>query len=194
MSVILVRFLDSVYLREARLCVRRARRARTEGNAVRHGGATFSAIVAATAATEAYLSELLAHLADVRVLSKDEREKIRKKAHLWEKYNALAKLFGSGIDGLPVYRPYQALVTLRNTLIHRNAEFIEPGTWPEKLSKFRDVIPHVSGTTLDWNSQVLDADTAHWAADSAWQFLTEVDSYIPDPARFPGASGGRGGQ
>src|SRR5690606_8499434 len=118
----LVRYLDSVLLREARRCVDRARRARRTLSSTREGGASFSAIAAATGALEYYLSEVLAHWEDKQLLRPDERARIRKTDELWRKYNAAAKVYGTGLDRHPIYQPFRALVTLRNVIVHRNAE------------------------------------------------------------------------
>jgi len=91
MTTLLVRFYDSVFLKEADSAVRRARSARKSGNASRHAGATFTAIVAAAAAAEAFLSEILAHQADVQFIKPSERAAIRKTNGLAQKFNALLK-------------------------------------------------------------------------------------------------------
>ncbi len=186
----LVRFLDSVLIKEAESAFIRLKAAQNVGDSVVQGGAAFSAVIAATCATEAYLSELLAHLQAVGFISRDEREEIRRGNGLWAKFNALAKKFGKEIDGLPVYRRYEALVNVRNCLVHRSAEFLEPGEWPSRLAPFKSVIPHASGDGLDWTSEVYSAATAEWAIKVAREFLVAVDDYIPDPGRMTPQSSG----
>ena len=63
------------------------------------------------------------------------------------------------MDRHPIYRPFQALITLRNVLVHRNAEFLPGGVWPGDLEPFKDDIFHVEGDH-DWTTQVMNADTA----------------------------------
>ena len=182
---LLVRFYDSVLLSEAERAVERSQVAKSAGDAVAHAGASFTAIVAAAAATETYLSEILAHLKEKGVITAGEREKIRKKDGLWAKYNCLASLFGTGLHMNPIYSTFQALIHLRNCVVHRSAEYLEPGFWPEEIQPYNKVIPHVSGDGLDWTSQVFDSGTAEWAVRVAKDFLAEVDNYVPDPGRPP---------
>ncbi len=182
---ILVRFYDSVLIKEAEAALERATAAKAGGDSMGHGGASFTAIVAAACATETYLSEVLAHLQEKSLITQSERDAIRKKDGLWSKYNCLARAFGSGIHKEPVYNTFQALIHLRNCMIHRSAEYSEPGVWPEEVRPYKAVIPHVAGEGLDWTSQVFDAGTAYWAVQTAKAFLAKVDDYIPDPGRFP---------
>jgi hypothetical protein len=162
------------------------------GDSSVQAGAAFTTIIAAACATETYLSEVLAHLADKRFITSEEREEIRRKDGLWSKYNALAKKFGGGIDGLPVYRPYQALIHLRNCLVHRSAEYLEPGAWPREIAPFRTDIPHASSDGLDWTSEIRAIETAEWALRTAAELLARVDDHISDPGRLPFIDPGAG--
>ncbi len=181
----LVRFYDSVLMHEAQRALARAQEARSSGDACGHGGASFTAVVAATSATETYLSEVLAHLEEKKVIKQAERDEIRRKEGLWTKYNALAKKFGGDLSRHATYDPFVALVRLRNSMVHRSAEYLEPGVWPPKVAPYKDLIPHATGDGLDWTSQVFDAQTAEWAVNTARKFLVAVDDYMPDPARRP---------
>jgi hypothetical protein len=156
------------------------------------GGASFVVTITATCATEAYLSEVLAHLTEKKCIAPEEREKVRRQDGLWSKYNALAQAYGGRLDEQPIYRSYQALVHLRNCLVHRSAEYLEAGEWPPKLAPFKRDIPHVSGDGLDWTSQVLDVITAEWSETTATTFLKLLDEYIPDPSRHPFIDPGAG--
>lgn len=187
---ILVRHYDKVLLKEADLAVSRARRARSLRNKVIHGAASYTAIVASAGAAEAYLSEVLAHLERTGTINATKRNKIRREDRLWKRFQALVLTFSNlRLSTLPIYREFQALVTLRNCLVHRSADFVPPGRWPSKLDSFKSEIPHVRGRGLDWTSQVLDADTAGWARRLAKRFLATVRSMIPDPTTTlrPGA-------
>jgi hypothetical protein len=124
-------------------------------------------------------------MAETRLIRPADREKIRRKDGLSAKYNALAKIFDGALDRRPVYAKHVALTSLRNCLIHRSADYLEPGQWPLEVAPHKGVIPHVQGTGLDWTSQVLARVTAQWALDTAVEFLTEVDEHIPDPGRHP---------
>ncbi len=181
----LVRFYDSLLIKEAELALERATSAKASGDSSSHGGASFTAIVGATCATEAYLSEVLAHLAEKKFITSDERDEIRRKNGLWSKYNALATKFNGSLHEEPIYNEFQALVHLRNAIVHRSADYLEPGVWPDKVAPYKDVIPHVAGDGLDWTSQVYDADTAAWAVGVAKEFLQRIDDYVPDPGRQP---------
>ena len=181
----LVRFYDSVLIREAEQAVKRAASAKASGDAKGHGGASFTAIVAATCATEAYLSEVLAPLEEKGFITSAERDDIRRRDGLWSKYNALARKFNDGLHKKPIYGRFQALVHLRNAMVHRSAEYLQPGVWPDEVAPYKTVIPHVSGDGLDWTSQVYDADTASWAVTTANEFLKCVDDHVPDPGRSP---------
>lgn len=181
----LVRFYDSVLIHEAQQALARAQEARSSGDAHGHGGASFTAVVAATCATETYLSEVLAHLEEEKVITRAERDEIHRKEGLWKKYNALAKKFGGDLSKHAMYDPFVALVRLRNSLVHRSADYLDPGIWPPEVAPYKGLIPHAKGDGLDWTSQVFDAKTAEWAVSTAKQFLEAVDDYVPDPARPP---------
>lgn len=180
---ILVRHYDRVLLKEADLAVRRARQARSRGHSTTHGAASYTAIVTAVGATEAYLSEVLAHLEHAGTISAAVRNRIRRKDRLWKRFQELVLTFSSfrlSVD--PIYRQFQGLVTLRNSLVHRSAEFVSPGKWPSRLESYKNEIPHIRTSGLDWTSRVLDADTAAWARSGAKGFLQLVRSHVPDPA------------
>lgn len=182
-STILVRHFDEVFLREAELAVRRAKAARTRNNSMIHGSATFTAIVAAAAALEAYISEIAAHQVQFRLLTKWEQEEIRKKKEVPAKFRLLLRAWAVHRFHLkPLYLDLCALFGLRNSLIHRSAEFLVPGHWPRKLSPYKGRIPHVRGEGLDWTSQVLAAETGQWALQTAKAVLAFVRPEVPDPA------------
>ena len=178
-----------VLIRESRLAVQRAKRARRKRHPVAEGGAVFTAIVTAAGAVETYLSELLAHLAHVRWIDRREREKVRKESGVAKKFQRLACIWRKDLSKDPIYQPLGALMTLRNVLIHRSAEFLPANQWPEELASFRRTIPHEQGHGLDWTSQVLGLSTAEWASDTAWRFFKRFDDYVPDPSRPPFISG-----
>jgi hypothetical protein len=190
MKPILVRYYDRILLHESSLAVRRARSARRRRRNELHGAASFTGIVTAAASTEAYLSEILAHLTRVGRLGAGERDKIRGKNRLWKRLNALVKRFHkNGLAQDPMYVKFQALVNLRNCLIHRSAEFLRPGVWPEDIRNHRQTIPHVAGPGLDWTSQVLDADTAEWARSVGAGIVKIAKRYVPDPAKAGSRAG-----
>ena len=184
-SPILVRFYDTVLLKEAERAIERAEAAVTADDSLAHAGGSFTAIVAASSATETYLSEVLAHLEEKRIISASERDEIRQQDGLWTKYNSLAKIFGPGFGKEPIYNTFQALIHLRNCMIHRSAEYLEPGCWPSEVSPYKSVIPHVKGDGLDWTSQVYTLETAQWAVKTTKEFLAKADEYVPDPGRPP---------
>jgi hypothetical protein len=182
----LVRNFDSVLTIEARACLDRAKVGAAEGNSVVSAGAAFSAIVAAAGAVETYLSELLAHLEDKELITADVRAEIRRLEGLWAKYNRLAAKFGSSeFYKEPLYNRLQALIHLRNCMIHRSAEYRAANDWPEEVASYKSVIPHEKGNELDWTSQVFSVPTAEWAVKTSWDFLVMVDNHIPDPSRLP---------
>lgn len=182
MAKVLVRHFDIALLGDARLQLRRARRARATGVAARHGAASFAGIVLAVAACEAYLSEIVAHLTTTGKILPAQRLKIQREDRLWKKFNRLVRLFDtSGVTTSPIYRAFQALIVLRNCLVHRSAEFLTPQEWPKDLRNHRTTIPHVSTAGLDWTSRVLDAGTAAWAVNIATAWLRLVKSHVPEP-------------
>jgi hypothetical protein len=182
-----------VLLREAETALARSQGVDNTPSSVVQAGAAFTAIIAAAGSNEAYLSELVAHLAEVGLIRPEERTALRSERHLWKKFNALAKMFAAQSDDLARRREYsqlRALVKLRNALIHRSAEFLPLNEWPDELADVRAEIPHVEGSALDWTSQVLAPVTAAWAVETARRFLVVIDEFVPDPARLPGVSRG----
>jgi hypothetical protein len=78
----LVRFLDSVLMREAEAALQRVV---AVPDPVSQAGAAFTAIVAAAGSVEAYLSELMAHLEEVGFIHSQERAELKKERFLWKK-------------------------------------------------------------------------------------------------------------
>jgi hypothetical protein len=147
-----------------------------------HGGATFSGIIGAAGALEAYVSEIAAHQVQVRLLTEMERTSIRKEKEVPKKFRLLLESWAlPDFHGQTLYLDLCALFALRNCLVHRSADFLTPGEWPEKLKPYQGRIPHVQGTGLDWTSQVLDADTAAWALLVARRVLKLAGYEVPDP-------------
>ena len=181
----LVRFYDSVLMHEAEQAHSRAKGARSRDDARTHGRASFTAVVAATSAADTYLSELLAHLQEKKLITPSERDEIRQNEGLWKKYNALARKFGGHLSKDATYDRFVALVRLRNTIVHRSAEYLQSAVWPPEVAPYRGLIPHATGDGLDWTSEVFDATTAEWGVETAKRFLEAVDKYVPDPARPP---------
>jgi hypothetical protein len=181
-ETVLVRFYDRVLQEEAFAAAQRAAEARAQGDTRAHTASVFVAIVTAASSAEFYLSEILAHLENVRLIDRVERDRVRSRDRVWKKFNALAKIFHREIHDEPYYRPYCALVVLRNCLVHRSAEFLPLNQWPADLEDYREMIPHVAGDQLDWTSQLLDADTARWAVEAARSFVDAVHAIVPDPA------------
>jgi hypothetical protein len=191
----LIRFLDSVLMREAQSAVGRSHSAEAISNPIMQAGACFTAVVAAAGSVEAYLSELLAHLEEAQFITSEERTEVKREEGLWRKFNRLAQIFGAPSDALPARPEYSrltALIKLRNALIHRSADFLPLDEWPEELRNVRTLIPHEKGTELDWTSQVLVPATAAWAVQGATKILAVMDEFIPDPARMPALPPGGG--
>lgn len=185
MNTQLVRNLDSVYIREGRLAVQRAELADANRDAVGLGGAAFCGILCGAGGVEAYLSEILAHQAEVRMIDASDRAKIQRERGVARKYLRLTKVWGKNLSIDPIYSHLNALISLRNAVVHRSAEFLEPGVWPTEAAPYQSVIPHAKGSGLDWTSQVLTVVTARWAVETAWEVLRRIDDYLPDPSRAP---------
>lgn len=182
-TTLLVRHFDKIFLTEAALGVRRAQGARARGNDAIHGSASFTAIVAGAAAVEAYISEIAAHQLQYRLLAPFERDAIKKEKEVPKKFRLLLRSWAvHNFHKEPLYLDLCALMALRNCLIHRSAEFMAPGEWPEKLRAYRGRIPHAKGEGLDWTSQLLNADTAAWAHGVGRRVLEAARKEIPDPA------------
>jgi len=147
-----------------------------------HAGATFSGVVAAAGALEAYVSEIAAHQREVRLLTEMERESIRREKEVPKKFRLLLQSWGvSDFHKKPLYLDLCALFALRNCFVHRSGEFLSPGDWPAKLAPYKGRIRHVTKSGLDWTSQVLDADTASWALSIARDVLALTNKEVPDP-------------
>src|SRR3982751_224201 len=131
---VLIRFLDDVLLREADVALERLASASAADNSIAAAGAALTAIVAAASTIEAYLSEVMAHLEDAGVIKPHERQELKAERHLWKKWNRLARMLGAEpteLSDTDQYRALIALVTLRNVLVHRSADFLPLNKCPK---------------------------------------------------------------
>lgn len=131
------------------------------------------------------MSELLAHQVEARMIHASERAEIQRERGVARKYLRLSKVWGKDLSNDPIYPRLNALISLRNAVVHRSAEFLAPGVWPTEAGPYQSVIPHKKASGLDWTSQVLTVVTVRWAVETAWEILRRVDDYLPDPSRAP---------
>jgi len=185
---ILIAGYDKVFLSEAEACAGRSQIGKERGNFVLEAGAAASAVSAACAAVESFVSERVA-VYSTRNPPQGERippdleEEIRKGRHTWSQLNGLVRHFGGEDFHLePAYQDLEALVRLRGCIVHRSARYLTTAEWPHGIErKHRARIPHRKGSQLDWTARVFNAETAVWAAGTAEQILRTASRWVPEP-------------
>lgn len=178
---VMVAGYDRVLLEEARACLERSERGARKDDATLHAGAAASAIVAACAAAEAFVSERATYHRHKGSLSEEQADDIRRADGLHRKLNTLVKCFHpDGLDDHPAYPAFCALVKLRGCIVHRSARFLDTEDWPEDLQGQEGVIRHLERPGLDWTSRVLNKVTAEWAVETAERILSEAAGHVPE--------------
>jgi hypothetical protein len=179
---------DQVFLAEAEDCAERSRYgAEVKVSALRLGAAV-SAVWAAAAAVDAFVSERSAFyrryaLEGHRRISKKTFRKILEEPRSWRKLNRLVKWFHEpGLKAHPAYRDFRAVLALRDATVRGNAEHLATDDWPPGFKpKFRNRIPVRADLGLDWTSWVFHEDTANWAAETCRAILVEASKHVPPP-------------
>jgi hypothetical protein len=179
---------DEVFLAEAEDCAERSRYgAEVKVSALRIGAA-ISAVWAAAAAVDAFVSERGAFyrrysLEGHRQISKKTFRKILEDPKAWRKLNRLVKWFHTpGLKGHPAYGELRAVLALRDATVRGNAEHLATDDWPPGIKpKLRDRIPVRADLGLDWTSWVFHEDTANWATETCRAILTEAGKHVPPP-------------
>jgi len=181
---------DEVFLAEAEDCAERSRYGSEVRVAALRGGGAMSAVWAACAAVDAFVSERGAYYRywaseGQKKLSKKELAGIRAEPRTWRKLNRLVKCFHSaGLKEHPRYRDLQALLVLRDATVRGNAQHLAMDDWPEAMKpKHRECIPVWADSGLDWTSRVFHEDTASWATETCRAILSEAGRHVPRPPR-----------
>ena len=185
---ILIAGYDKVFLREAEACADRSQIGKKRGDSALEAGAAASAVAAACAAVESFVSERVA-VYSARNPPQGDRippeleEEIRNGRHTWSQLNRLVRHFGGEDFHLdPAYQDLEALVRLRGCIVHRSARYLTTAEWPHGIErKHRARIPHRKGPQLDWTARVFTAETAVWAAGMAEQILLTASRWVPEP-------------
>ena len=174
---------DAVLLDEAR---RSAERAKDAGKSDQHNaewGATASAVLCATAACEARVSEYLAHWEFASGELTPELEAIRRSWDAKEQWRLLLR------DRAPSYLPGASqeylclgcLIRLRDLVAHRNARLRPIGMVPSQILDCvrQGIIPVLESGGSDWPSIVLVSPVAAWAVNTAEKWLKVADMLVP---------------
>ena len=181
---------DEVLLAEAEDCAERSRYGSEVRVSALRVGAALSAVWAACAAVEAFVSERGAYYRQAgsdgqKRISKKELAGIRNEPRTSRKLNRLVKcFFAEGLKEHPRYPDLQALLALRDATVRGNAEHLAFDDWPEEMKpKYRERIPVRAGSGLDWTSRVFNEDTAAWAAGTCRAILSEAGKHVPKPPK-----------
>jgi hypothetical protein len=174
---------DGILLGEAERSATRARTAYRKRNTQLEAGAAAASILCAAAATEARLSEFLAHwefafgdlpsdLSSIR--------RIQNAATQWSRllaYCAPSFRPGSSVE----YLALGCLMRMRDHLAHRHARLLNVGAFPSGLEACvrQGAIPIRSQQSFDWISQMLVHEVATWSARTAARWLEHVDEIAP---------------
>ena len=180
---ILIVGYDEVFLDEARACVTRSQQGAKKSNSALQAGAAGSAVVAACASVESFVSERTAFHAKRAGIPFGLADQITGSAKVFQRLNWLVKHFdGEGLTGHTDYEPFQAVVALRNCIVHRKAEYLVTADWPPEIEeKHRSHIPYGTGADLDWTSRVFHEDVAAWAVAIVERLLSAASVQVSRP-------------
>lgn len=181
---------DEIFLAEAGDCAERSRYGSEVKVSALRVGAAVSAVWAAGAAVDAFVSERsgfyrLNDNQGRKSLSKKDLVRIQEEPRAWKKLNRLVKCFHSpGLKTHPRWRDFRALLALRDATVRGNAEHLVTDDWPPGIKpKLRARIPVRADLGLDWTSWVFHEDTAAWAADTCRVMLAEAGLHVPKPPK-----------
>ena len=175
--------LDAVLLEEARDSARRAAEASQAGGHRREWGAVAAAILCASAACEARVSEYLAHWEAVSGPLPADLAAIRGKSDALEQWRLLLRSRAPDYD-LARSREHQhlgCLIRLRDVVAHRNARLRLVGRVPEQLADCsrQGILPLREAGGGEWPSVVLVHAVAAWAVDAASRWLSIANELMP---------------
>jgi hypothetical protein len=166
---------DRVFLAEARKAADRAGEGLRQRDSTAVAGAAAAAVLLATAACEARLSEYLTEHA--KEIGESAVNALRQEPDAFKQWRALLA------QRAPTYpldssSPVACLFRLRDLVAHRNARFMRLGEWPEKLKDCvaKNAIPVHKSNEIDWTSGVYVHQVAMWAYQTATDWLTAVSS------------------
>jgi hypothetical protein len=163
---------DEIFLAEAGDCAERSRYGSEVKVSALRVGAAVSAVWAAGAAVDAFVSERsgfyrLNDNQGRKSLSKKDLVRIQEEPRAWKKLNRLVKCFHSpGLKTHPRWRDFRALLALRDATVRGNAEHLVTDDWPPGIKP-----------------KVFHEDTAAWAADTCRVMLAEAGLHVPKPPK-----------
>lgn len=184
-SKVVVGGYDSVLLAEAERSANRAEEASCSSDAPAEAGAAAAAILCASAACEARVSEYLAISEFVEDGLPPALEEIRGIWDAREQWNRLLKERAPSFDpgASREYLAIGCLFRLRDHIAHRHARIADVGTFPLKLDDCarQGVIPVRRVEHADWTSVVFVHEVARWAANAGREWIPLAKSLLPNP-------------
>ena len=174
---------DTVLLEEAERCALRARSAGEDGSSREEAGATAAAILCASAACEARLSEYLAHCEFAGGDLPEELARIRNNSNAREQWRDLLRHvrpeyeLGTSVE----YLRLGCLFRLRDLVAHWNARLMELSSFPEAIAPCvqQGTLPVREAENADWTSVVFVHEVATWAAETAAEWLNKAKELAP---------------
>ncbi|HEY6091834.1 MAG TPA: hypothetical protein VIV83_07575 [Gemmatimonadales bacterium] len=176
---ILIEGFDEVFLAESLRAADRATEAMKASDAPGVAGATGAAVLLATAACEARLSEFVStHETSIGAAAVDEiRRPSRDRGDAAKQWRLLLANRASTFDceNSHEFKALRCLFVLRDLVAHRGARHLRLGEWPEQLTRYNCIaektIPVDETDGVDWTSAVYVQRVALWAAETAQKWL-----------------------